>query len=453
MSKNRNLAADSLGISESIVMGMAGSAPAFSISAATAALVIAVNTLAPASVLYCGIFMFGITLSFIHLNKLKVNAGASYAWVSEIFGQQLGFFAGWALLVSAALFMVSGSIPAATATLLLVAPQWVNNLPIVAFVAALWLTLVAFITVKGIKPASYLQLLMTVVELGILFAIIIGGIIAFIHKPAHQISWSWFSLTGFTPTTFATGALTAVFLYWGWDVTLNLNEETKNARHAPGWGAFWAVLIIILLFMCFIVVALLVLTDKEIQSSGTNIIFAIADHIFPRPWGYLAVLCVVLSTIGTLETTILQFTRTLFALGRDKVMHPRYATLHKTQNSPWVATLVIWVFGIMFLFLASFSTTVHKLMIDSVNAVGFQVAFYYSLTGFACAWYHRRTWKGIGELTIYIIWPTLSALFLVFIAIYSIPTFDMVANVVGIGGIAIGIIPLLLNLRRQKLQV
>ena len=52
MNKQQTLAANSLGIVESIIMGTAGTAPAFSISAATATLVAAIGTLAPASILY-----------------------------------------------------------------------------------------------------------------------------------------------------------------------------------------------------------------------------------------------------------------------------------------------------------------------------------------------------------------------------------------------------------------
>ena len=123
MNSEKNLAADSLGIWESIIMGVAGTAPAYSVAATTTALVGAVGILAPGSALYCGIIMFGITLAFIHLNKVTANAGASYAWVSKVFGKNLGFFAGWSLLVATAVFMVSGTIPAATATLLLADPH------------------------------------------------------------------------------------------------------------------------------------------------------------------------------------------------------------------------------------------------------------------------------------------------------------------------------------------
>ena len=103
----------------------------------------------------------------------------------------------------------------------------------------------------------------------------------------------------------------------------------------------------------------------------------------------MAVIAVMLSSIGTLETSILQFTRTMYAKGRDGVLHPRYALLHKTWRTPWVATAVIAFLGIFFLFLSSYSPTINLIIKDSVNAIGFQVAFYYGLAGLACAWYYR----------------------------------------------------------------
>lgn len=450
MRNERKLAADSLGIGESIVMGTAGSAPAFSVAAATATLVATVGTLAPASILYCGFIMFGISLAFIHLNKVIVNAGASYAWISKIFGVYLGFFTGWAVLASSVVFMVSGSIPAATATLLLVAPHLVNSPGWVAFTSILWITMISAIAIVGIKPTAYLQILMTGFEVLILFAIIGVGLVKFSHLPAHHFSWSWLSFTSFTPDLFATGALTAVFFYWGWDVTLNLNEETKNTRHAPGIGAFWSVLIIICIYVSFAVVTLLALSDAEIKHAGTNVIFAVAEKIVPRPWSYLAVFCVMLSTIGTLQTTIVQFTRTLFAEARDEIIHPRYATLHQTRNTPWIAILFIWFLGVILLFLSSNYSTVNLIIKDSVHALGLLVAFYYSLTGFACAWYHRSLWKNTAELLGYIIWPTFSALFLVFIAGFSIPKFDLVTDIVAVGGILLGFVPLLIRFYTKK---
>jgi Na+/proline symporter len=96
-----------------------------------------------------------------------------------------------------------------------------------------------------------------------------------------------------------------LLFFWGGDVTANFNEETRDAARSAGLTAFLAM--VILLFITFVAGALISLTDEEIQKSGTNVVFAVADKLFPRPWSYMAVLAVMLSSIGTLETSILQF--------------------------------------------------------------------------------------------------------------------------------------------------
>src|SRR5262249_18929575 len=151
-----------------------------------------------------------------------------------------------------------------------------------------------------------------------------------------------------------------------WDVTLNLNEETRDASRAPGHGAVAAMVIVLLLFLTFAIACLLVLDDTEIEQSSTNVVFAVADKLFPRPWSYMAVLAVMLSTVGTLETSILQFTRTMYAKGRDGALHPRYALLHKGWRTPWVATSLIVLIGLGLLLLSSSFATVNLIIKDSV---------------------------------------------------------------------------------------
>jgi amino acid transporter len=450
MNAKPSLAANALGLGESMVMGVAGTAPAFSAAATTATLIAAVGILSPASLLYSGLIMFGVTLAFKQLNRVDPNAGASYAWVEKAFGPVLGFLAGWSLLVATALFMVGGTVPAAAATLDLVAPWLTTNPTSVTLVAAGWLLAVSALVVKGIKPASYMQLTLTTIEVAILVVVIVAALVKFGSRSAHSFSISWFSLGQFTPQVFATGALTAVFFFWGWDVTLNLNEETKNAHHTPGHGAVLAMITVLLLFVGFAVATLLVLTDAEIERAGTNVVLVVAQKIFPRPWSYMAVIAVMLSTIGTLETSFLQFTRTMFAQGRGGALHHRYARLHRAWQTPWVATAALTMFGLALLFLSSLLPTVNRIMKDSVNAIGFQAAFYYGLASLACAWNTIRAGAASPTTMVtLVVWPVASALFLSFIAIYSIPSFDLVTNIIGLGGIVVGLVPLFLNRWRR----
>lgn len=122
-----SLRKNALGTAESLVMGIAGSAPAFSIEATAFTIIGIAGVFAPASMLISGLIMFGIAWAFIHLNHMHANAGTSYAWVTQIFGKTAGFFAGWALLILCCIFMVSATIPAANAILLVLAPDLVNN--------------------------------------------------------------------------------------------------------------------------------------------------------------------------------------------------------------------------------------------------------------------------------------------------------------------------------------
>ncbi len=83
--------------------------------------------------------------------------------------------------------------------------------------AAIWLTLVTVVVTRGIKHASYTQLLLTGLETAVVFAIIIGAFARYGgSNAAHPPSFIWFSPFSFTPQLFATGALTAIFFYWGW---------------------------------------------------------------------------------------------------------------------------------------------------------------------------------------------------------------------------------------------
>src|SRR5205823_4433187 len=135
----------------------------------------------------------------------------------------------------------------------------------------------------------------------VVLALIGGAFVRYGGAPAHRPSLSWISPFSFTPHLFATGALTAIFFYWGWDVTMNLSEESKGgASQSAGKGAFWAMVNLILFFIVMMTVVLIAMSDAEIAKANTNILYAIANKLFPKPWNYLAVFSTILSTVGTI---------------------------------------------------------------------------------------------------------------------------------------------------------
>jgi len=438
-SMKSGLKANSLSFFESLVMGVAGSAPGYTIAVTTGVLLASAGTLAPAALVIFAIPMLGIAFAYRALNKQTVSAGAAYQWTTAAFGKFLGFFSGWALLMAALVFMVTGSIPAATATLNFIDPALAGNVVVTASVASLWFVVVALILIMGIEITSKVQLVMTGVELVILTFVLIAAFVHVVEAGAvNAFSWSWFGL-GFTRQSFAASALVTVFFYWGWDVTANLGEETVDGEETAGNGGFSSVIVTIFYYLGFTIAAMFLFSLKDAKSLTDNIIYNLAVAAgLGRTGGLAASLAVILSSIATLETTMLQFSRTMFAMGRDGAMPRLFGEVSAKTQSPTRAMYLLIGIGLVLLWGSSLMPSVGAIITASVNAVAIQVAYYYGLAGLVAAWNFRR--ESGGRWLMLSLYPGVSGLMLIGLGIYAITTFNLITQIVGVGGFALGIL-------------
>jgi len=436
------LKAGALSLFESVVMGIAGSAPGYTIAFTTTALLGVAGTLSPGALLIFALPMLGIAVAYKTLNRHHVHAGAAYRWTTIYFGRFWGFFSGWALIVASLVFMVSGSLPLATYTLDFIDPKLADNVVLSAGVASLWFLAVASVLIVGITVTSWAQVVMTSIEM-IILTVILGA--AFVHVwhagTANPFSWSWFGL-GYSPASFAASALVVVFFYWGWDVTANLGEETANGHETAGHGGIVAVFITIAYYMAYVFAALLLFSLVQAKSFNANIIYNIAVTAgLGHTGGLIAAVAVILSSIATLETTMLQFSRTLFAMGRDGAMPQLFGVVDARTQTPVRAMLVLIFVGLLLVWGSSLMPTISLIINDSVRAVGVLVAYYYGLAGLAAAWALRATWRqSLWRFLALAIYPALSGVSLIVLGLYAMTTFDRITNIAGIGGLILGIV-------------
>lgn len=277
--------------------------------------------------------MLGIALAFSYLGRIDVNAGASYSWVGRTLHPFLGFISGWALVISATIFMVAGSLPAGAMTLSLFDEGLADNTALATAVGAGWFLVMLLVVLGGARLTVRAQLVMSGVELAILAVFAVG---ALLHSHnARSFEWSWLGFSHFDGVSgFASGALIAAFYYWGWDVTSNLSEETRDSRRTTGLAGLIGVGIVFLLFEVFTIAVNVILTDRQIQDNGANVLGVLGEEIWPGWGGKLLIVAVMLSTIATLETTLIQVTRSLFAMGRDRTMPEALGRVHRKWNTP-----------------------------------------------------------------------------------------------------------------------
>ena len=424
-------------------MGVAGSAPGFSIAVALATLIASAGALAPGALLIFAVPMIGISLAYKGLDARMANAGAAYEWTSRIFNRSLGYFSGWALLVASTVFMVTGAVPLGSATLsFLPDPTLANNVLATTCVGAVWFLIIGFVLITGISLTSKVQMIMSSIELLILTVIVVAaGVHALRFGAVNPLSWSWFGF-GYPPGAFSASALIVVFFYWGWDVTANLGEETDTTRHGAGNGGFISVFVTTVYFLAFAAATLFLFSLKEGASLSDNLIYHLAVRAgLGRTGGLAASLAVILSSVATLETQMLQFSRTLFAMGRDGAMPTTFGVVSERSQTPVRTMYLLLGLGLLMIGLASFIPTVGLILSDSVKAIAIQVCFYYGAAGFASAWLYRKSGNADPfTFLIYAVFPALSAGSLIVLALYALTTFDNLTRVVGVGGLIAGVL-------------
>jgi amino acid transporter len=436
------LKANALSLVEALVMGVAGSAPGFSIAVTLAALLTAAGRLAPGALLIFAVPMIGISLAYKGLNAKMANAGAAYEWTSRIFNKTLGYFSGWALMVASVVFMVTGAVPLGSATLsFLPDPSLVNNVAATTLVGGFWFLVIGVVLIAGISLTSKVQMVMSSVELAILTVVAAAaGIHALRFGALNPLSWSWFGL-GYSPAAFCGSALIVVFFYWGWDVTANLGEETDVVCQGAGNGGFFSVFVTTFYFLAFAAATLFLFSLKEGQGLSDNLVYHLAVRAgLGRAGGLAASFAVILSSVATLETQMLQFSRTLFAMGRDGAMPRTFGIVSERTQTPVRTMILLMGLGLAMIVLASFVPTVGLILTDSVRAIAVQVCYYYSVAGFASAWLFRDARRDDPlSFFAYAVFPALSAVALIGLALYALTTFDTLTRVVGVGGLLLGV--------------
>ena len=104
----------------------------------------------------------------------------------------------------------------------------------------------------------------------------------------------------------------------------------------------------------------------------------------------LLILMVLTSAAASTQTTILPTARTTLSMAVYKAIPASFAKMHPRYLTPTVSTISMGVVSAV-LYVAFNYLSHGNVISDAVTAIGLYIAFYYGLTGFACAWYYRRT--------------------------------------------------------------
>jgi amino acid transporter len=246
------LAANAIGLLQSIVISVANSAPTAAMTVTFAALVVVAAGGGAIAIFITMLPMLVIAYSFQRLNRWEANCGAQYVWVGRAVGPRLGFMTGWIVLGALMLGTVATVLPVGPSFLDLVGLDSSSQFGSVASSTVLML-IVMVVAVLGITLTARIQLAMAAIEYAIVGVLTVIGLWdTFVSQPHGFVSptWSWLSPTGVGGAGDLVGTLLlAVFLIAGWDASLYVNEETENAEVNPGRAVMISVVFLGLFYM------------------------------------------------------------------------------------------------------------------------------------------------------------------------------------------------------------
>src|ERR1035437_3305406 len=468
---DKGLKTGALGLISSIVVGVASTAPAYSLAASLGFVVAATNgssivgVKAPAIMLIAFVPMFLIAVAYSELNKAEPDCGTTFTWGSPAFGPWLGWLGGWGIIAADVIVMANLSQIAGSYTFQLFG---LDSLAASAFwttvAGIIWILIMTYICFRGIELTARIQVALLSIEVVILVICSVVALTKVYNRtsPAGSIhtSLGWLWPGGLSLSAITTATLIAVFIYWGWDTALSINEETSDPTKTPGRAGIISTLILLVTYALVSVatVAFAGTGSKGVglgnSANSADVFHAVGTTVFGGS-GFgtvmedLLIIAVLSSASASTQTTILPTARTVLSMGAFRAIPAKFARIHPRYLTPTDAT--IWMGGVSILFYVGLTLVSQNVLGDSIAAVGLLIAFYYGMTGFACVWYYRRMIaQGARDMWMRGVLPFLGGLLLLGAFVdacynYAQPGYGK-TTIFGIGGVfVIGIGALLLG--------
>ncbi len=403
--EGKGLKSEALGLLSNTVVAIASVAPAYSLAAALGFVVLAVGLQSPIVMILAFVPMMFIAIGYQQLNRTMPDCGTTFTWATKAFGPKVGWMGGWGIIAADVIVMANLAQIAGSYMFQLVgayglaASKWWTMGAGVA-----WIVVMCAICYVGIEISANVQYGLLGIELIMLgifsvtaLAKVYGGSAP--HGAIHP-ALSWFNpfhVASFSALT--SGMLIAIFIYWGWDTAVSINEETKDRSRNPGIAAVTSTLVLLVTYLLVTVAAEafagigtkgLGLGNSDNSGDVLSVLggAVFGAHGFGHVLAKLLVLMVLSSAAASTLTTILPTARTSLAMAAYRSIPSRFARIHRRYLTPTWSTVGMAVVSIAFYVLLTVVS--QNVLADTISALGLMIAFYYGMTGYACVWWFRH---------------------------------------------------------------
>jgi amino acid transporter len=233
------------------------------------------------------------------------------------------------------------------------------------------------------------------------------------------IKLSWFSPFNMSASALTAGVLLAVFIYWGWDTTVSVNEETKDASRTPGIAAVVSTLMLLGTYVIITVAAQAYAGPDGLAKNSDDIFASLGTLVLGSALDKFLIIAVLTSAVASTLTTILPLTRTALSMSVHGALPRVFAQVNPRFKTPLLNTIIFGVLSIAWY--VGLTIASQNILYDSIASLGLMIAFYLGMTGYAVPVFYRRTiFKSGKNVVMLFLAPVLGALILTYIFVKSL---------------------------------
>ncbi|MFF5446211.1 APC family permease [Streptomyces sp. NPDC012888] len=386
---------DAIGFLDALVIGLNSTSPAYSLAAAIGPIVALAGVHAPGVMLASFVPMLLIATAFYYLNRVDQDCGTTFSWVTRAMGPWAGWLGGWAIFMTGVLVIGSLADVAVRFGLLTVGlDSWANSEAVRQTLTVLLILVMTAVCVLGTEMSAHVQNVLIIAQ--VLSLLLFAGVaIQRVYAGTSTLGGtepelSWLNPFGAGGAALTGGLLLGVFIYWGWESAVNLTEEVRDSASAPGKAGLWSTVILLVTYLS---VGIAVVGYAGTQFLADNAdeeeaVFAVLAHEVMGGWDWVVLLAVSTSALASTQTTIIPASRTALSMGRRHAFPEGLAHIHPRFRTPDVSTWLVAGIAIAWYLVVNWIS--ENALFDSITALSLLIAFYYALTGVACAIYYRR---------------------------------------------------------------
>ena len=439
------LKANAVNLGGDFIVSIANVAPSSSVAFTLALLVGFTGSAAPLAVLIVGFAMFLASMGYASLNKWKASAGAPYVWVGEAISPAVGYGTGFLNALTSTLANVGNITLAGGYLLFVISPTNTFGKPVTWIVAAVIMGVLLYLAISGIRPTVWLQITFVVIEYAAMISFVI---LALIHEASHAggatlPSWSNFSLSGVVGGVggfkgLAEAAVVCGFLYLGWEATANLGEESTKANVNPGRAMMMGTAFLTLWYTFLILIFQGVSSQKDVLAHGTDVLAYAGQLLVPGFLGRALPLAVLIAVLGTSQIQMVEPSRVLYAMARDRLIPRFFGFLSRTHQTPWASLVLLAAIPPLLLIPYLASSSANKAIGYVISASGMLGLFMYFVIALSSVWFYRsQLRRSLGAALLQGVLPLLGGLFMGLIFFYGLTTQAPAVAWVSVAGVAL----------------